>query len=284
MTTAPPPYAGPPAPSAPPAPPVPKKGANPVGIIALVAAVVGFIFACIPGALIIGWILLPIAFILGLVGVFLAGKTKWQAITAIIVSVVGTIVGILVFVVGVSTAIDDAFGGTDTTVGSSTTEETTDEAAPAAEEEPAEEPAAEVGTRENPAPLGAPIKSNDWTVVVNSVDLDATQEVAAENEFNEAADDGSVYITVNVTATYTGTDKEGQYPAMIGIDYVTAAGVTVDPYAKLVVGPSQLDSLNVLYEGASATGNQTMQVPLPVDGVIAIRPGMVADKVFVAVK
>lgn len=39
----------------------------------MIIAIVGFIFACIPGALIVGWLLLPIAFILGIVAVFLKG-------------------------------------------------------------------------------------------------------------------------------------------------------------------------------------------------------------------
>ncbi|MFF1875766.1 DUF2510 domain-containing protein [Kitasatospora herbaricolor] len=37
---------------------------NVLGIVALAVAVLGFIFAAIPGALIVGWVLLPIAFIL----------------------------------------------------------------------------------------------------------------------------------------------------------------------------------------------------------------------------
>ena len=32
-----------------------KKGRNTVGIVALVMAVIGFIFACVPGALILAW-------------------------------------------------------------------------------------------------------------------------------------------------------------------------------------------------------------------------------------
>jgi len=41
-----------------------KKGRNTVGIVALAMAVIGFIFACVPGALIVGWILLPTSFII----------------------------------------------------------------------------------------------------------------------------------------------------------------------------------------------------------------------------
>ena len=79
-----------------------KKGRNTVGIVALVMAIIGFIFACVPGALIVGWILLPISFIVGLVGLFRKGEAIWPAITAVIVSVVGTVVGVFVFLVVVT--------------------------------------------------------------------------------------------------------------------------------------------------------------------------------------
>ena len=82
-----------------------------VGIISLVCAIVGFIFACIPGALIIGWILLPIAFILSLVSLFLKGKKKGTGVAGLIISIVGTLVGVLVFFAVVATAFDDATSG-----------------------------------------------------------------------------------------------------------------------------------------------------------------------------
>ena len=85
-----------------------KKGRNTVGIVALVMAVIGFIFACLPGALIVGWILLPISFIVGLVGLFRRGEAVWPAVTAVIVSVVGTIVGVMVFLTVLSNVVDDA--------------------------------------------------------------------------------------------------------------------------------------------------------------------------------
>lgn len=256
-----------------------KKQRNIAGLIALIVSAIGFIFACIPGALIVGWVLLPIGFILGIVSLFLKGKVKWQGVTAIIVSVVGTIVAAIVFTVVVATAFTDAFGGSDVEVGEPTT--VTEEAEPATEEEPA---AAAAGTRENPIPLGTPFSSSDWTVVVNSVTLNATDQILAENQFNEAPDAGTEYILVNYTLTYIGKDAEGQMPAFVGVDFVTAGGVTVDSLSKVVIGPDEMNSLSALYEGASATGNRAMQVPTPVDGVLAIRPGMMADKIFVAIQ
>ena len=65
-----------PYPAYPPPPQAAEKRNNTVGLIALVVSVIGLVFACVPGALIVGWGLLPAAFILGIVGLFLAGKAE----------------------------------------------------------------------------------------------------------------------------------------------------------------------------------------------------------------
>ena len=78
-----------------------------LGIVALVVAAIGFVFACIPGALIVAWLLLPIAFVLSIVALFLKGA-KWPAITGLVVSIVGAVVATAVFFLFVSTAITDA--------------------------------------------------------------------------------------------------------------------------------------------------------------------------------
>lgn len=92
---------------------------NAVGIIALVTGVVGFVFACILGALIVGWVLLPIAFVLGIVGVCLFGKTKATSIAAISVSIVGVVVGVVVFFAVIADSFSDAFNEADLSAGPS---------------------------------------------------------------------------------------------------------------------------------------------------------------------
>lgn len=79
----------------PPGPAAEPSGPNVLGIVALVVAVVGFIFACIPFVQVVAWVLLPIAFVLSIVALFLKGR-KWPAITGLIVSIVGAIVGAVV--------------------------------------------------------------------------------------------------------------------------------------------------------------------------------------------
>jgi hypothetical protein len=79
-------------------------------LIALIVSIIGFVFACIPGALIVGWVLLPAAFVLSIVGLCLSGKSKGTSIAAVIISIVGVVVGLVVFFAVVADAFHDAFG------------------------------------------------------------------------------------------------------------------------------------------------------------------------------
>ena len=255
-----------------------KKQRNIIGLVALISAIVGFIFACMPGALIIGWVLLPIAFILAIVSLFLKDKAKGMGITALILSIVGTIVGFAVFFSVVTSSAKDAFGGGDTKVSAPTAEVGGDVPAAA-------KPAAKAGTRENPSPIGSVVESKDWRVTINSVTLAASDAVVAANQFNKPPAAGSEFILVNYSATYVGDDANGQTPSFVSVAYVTADGKTINAYDHNVVEPEAIDS-NTLYKGGTASGNIAIQVPTATagQGVLAVRPGMMADKVFVAVK
>lgn len=253
---------------------------NVLGLIALVTAILGTIFACVPGALIVGWVLLPIAFILSLVSLFLRGKKRGTGVAALIVSVVGTVVGVIVFFAEVADAFDDAFTE-ETTVSAgeaATEEEDDDDDAAVAEDED------ELGTRAAPYPLGSEISTSDWTVTVNSVDLDATAAIEAENPFNEAPDEGHTYILASITAEYVGDDPEGAAP-MLSVDYVSPEGNTFNSYDHPVVAPDSFDSLSTLYEGASTTGDIALHVPVEglADGALSVSPDLFGDTVFVAV-
>ncbi|RAX20792.1 hypothetical protein DRB06_07905 [Actinomyces sp. Z5] len=245
----------------------------------MVCGIVGIIFACIPGALVIGWILLPIAFILGLVALFRRGERLWPSVTAIIVAVVGGVVSPMVFLGAATEAVDDALGGSESTFS----------AAPDVQAAPEEDDAAadaQTGTREQPLPLGSKVSGAEWKVVVNSVTFDATDAVLAENEFNEAPADGYEYILINYSITYLGNDPNGEYPDSASVAYVTPDGVTIDGFDTMAVTPDDIDTGTALYNGGSVSGNVALSVPSATaqDGVLAVQPGMIADKVFVAVE
>lgn len=264
-----------------PPPPAPAGAAAPaqkhnvVALVAMIVALVGFVFACIPGALMVGWILLPIAFVLSIVSLFLKGDRKWMGVVGLIVSIVGTIVGFIVFFALMATSIDQAideeFGSGETTV-----TETTGEEAATDDEEPAADDA-EQGTRENPYPLASKISSDDWTVVINSHTADGAALVA-KNEFNDKAPAGSHYEVINYTVTYTGDDK-GLAPE-VSIAFVTASGNVINSYDAMVMLEDGF-GLDELYNGASATGSEAFLVPDGEKALIRVSPGMFADEVFV---
>lgn len=266
-TTAPEAYAGASAVAAPP------KKLNVLALISAIVAAIGFIFACIPGALIVGWILLPIAFVVSIVSLFLKGDKKWLGIVGLVLSIVGTIIGVIVFFAVLATSVDEAFGSGDTTV-----------TQPGASEEPSDEPEAEEpaggaeGSRENPFPIGSEISNSDWSVVVNSVNPDGNAVVSEANQFNEAAPAGSHYEIVNYTVTYKGA--ESSYSAEVTVDVVTSSGNVVNSYDSLVVLSDDF-GFDELFTDASATGSQAFLVPDGETILIRVTPGYFADEVFI---
>ncbi|MDQ0893515.1 DUF2510 domain-containing protein [Agromyces ramosus] len=74
-----------------------NPGPNVVGIIALVVAVVGLVFVFIPAVSGFAWVVVPIAFVLSIIGLSLRGA-KWPAVTGLVVSIIAAVVGIVMFV------------------------------------------------------------------------------------------------------------------------------------------------------------------------------------------
>jgi hypothetical protein len=260
-----------------------RKEKNVIGIIAFIVAVVGFIFACIPGALILGWVLLPAAFVLGLVALFMKDKGKSLGITAIIVSIVGTIVGFVVFFSVVASSFDEAFGTGDSEVIED--DNPAGDKPKADDEKKKSEEKGDEGKRSNPHPIGTKIKHGDWEFTLNSVNLDATEEIANENQFNDPPADGNVYIVTNVTSTYLGDDEDGM-TAFPVIEFVAKDGNSYGDTESMAVAPDQLDIAKTLYNGGSVTGNIVLEVPTDSldDGVLAVIPNTFGKKTFYAIK
>lgn len=267
--------------------PVREQTRNTVGIIALITAIVGAIFAMIPGALILGWILLPIAFILSIVALFLKDQKRGQGIAALIISIVGTLIGIFVFIAVVGSAFDDAFNeetqiqapAGDDTVGEVDLEDGE------AGETDSGDASEEAGTRGDPLPLGTAVQGADWEVTVNSVDLDATETILAENPLNEEPDAGNGLIMANLTVEYLGADPDGDTP-WVDVEFVSSSGNSYDGTMDLLVVPDAFDPSETLYEGASSDGNIGMEVPLEDldSGTLRVAPHMFGDPVFFAVQ
>lgn len=264
----------------------PPKSRNTVGIIALVAAIVGAIFAVIPGAMILGWVFLPIAFVLSIVSLFMKNQKRGHGIAALIVSIVGTIIGMIVFIGVVGSAFDEAFNE-EIHIQSPTNGDEVQELEDLVTDDEATDPAqtnqAEEGSRDNPLPIGSTVSDSEWDVTINSVDLNATDAIIAENPLNDAPADGNTYIMVEVSATYTGTNPEGDTP-WVSVEYVSAGGNSFASHDALLVAPDSFDSLETLYEGASVTGNIALEVPEEeiADGTLKVSPGLFGESVFFA--
>ena len=268
------------------------KPRNTVAIVAFVAAVIGFVFAVWEGAYLIGWILLPIAFVLSIVALVGSDKPKKLAVWALVLSIVGTIAGAFAFMASTARIIDDAIGESTSTVVASTPqaetgepgEETTvpseapstDTATPQATSEPI---ASGLGTREQPLPLGTTIGTDEWQVTVNSFTADATEAVLGENQFNDPPAEGNTYALVNVTLTRVAA--EAATPFGVQVSYITAGGNVVTTTDAMVVAPEAL-GFDELYGGASVTGNVVLEIPAGDAGVLRVEPGFLADEAFVA--
>lgn len=87
-----------------------NRDLNVVGIIALGVAIVGLVFTFIPALSGVAWILVPVAFVLAIIGLSLRGA-KWPAVTGLVVSILAAVVGVVMlvnFVVGsIGTALDE---------------------------------------------------------------------------------------------------------------------------------------------------------------------------------
>lgn len=92
-----------------------NPGPNVVGIIALVVAVVGLVFAFIPPVSGVAWVLVTVAFVLSIIGLFLRGA-KWPAVTGLVVSIIAAIVGIVMFVASLVGSLGNAIDGIDDSI------------------------------------------------------------------------------------------------------------------------------------------------------------------------
>lgn len=261
----------------PPAQPAQQKASNGLGVASMVLGIVTMAGFAIPILNTVGIIIGIVGLVLGIIGLVIKFKPRKAAIAGVILSGLGLILSIILVAVYTAAVVGAVNAGNEATLPSTSEQQSSPEQ---------EQPAGADGTRESPFPIGTKVKNDEWEVTINSVTFGANDAVAAANQFNEAPDEGNEYMLINATMTYIGNDSDGGMPAFVGIDYVTADGVTVDSLGTFAVAPDALDSLSTLYNGGSITGNMVIQVPSEnaTQGVLAVRPGMLAEKTFVAVQ
>ena len=193
--------------TAPQAGPTPKTGAGKgLGIAALVVAIVALLLSWVPiinnFAAFLGFVSLA----LGIVSLVIAAKRHGGKGLGIAASVISVVAIVLVFVTQAAyvKAIDDIAAAV----------EDGSDGERAATEEVQEAAAAEA------LALGARAEVGEYSVVVNSVNLEADKEIAAANDFNEPAD--GQYVLAELTVEYTGSEEGDPWidlsPELVGSD------------------------------------------------------------------
>lgn len=115
----------------------------------------------------------------------------------------------------------------------------------------------------NLAPVGEKTTVGSWEVTVHKTELNATELVLAQNEFNDAPVAGRQFVMSEVTLTYVGTDKA--VPLSLSIDMAGASGKTYSlsaPESTCGVIPNKLDIIRELRPGSSVRGNICASVPV----------------------
>ena len=260
--------------------PPPVKGSNGIATAGFILALLGLLGSWIPVLNVLGILLGVVGVVLAAVGLAKSKKVdagRGLALAGIVLGALAVAFAVLVNVVFVG-AVDDAI---DESTGTSVTSPGGD-GGTSKKGGSNKSGAADAGlgaTRGKPAPIGSTIKGGDWSVRINTV------KVVPEDSLGSKAAPGSVLLSVNITATYSGDDEQGSTP-WATVKFVAPDGTTVDSTSgsTLFIAENEFDSLATVYQGASVTGDQLLEVPENwQDGVLAVSPDMLSDDTFVAV-
>lgn len=141
------------------------------------------------------------------------------------------------------------------------------------------------GSREHPFPAGATLAGTDGagteeiSVLLGAANWDAGAVIAAENQFNDPAPAGSVYVLLPVTITNLASEDAVVPWLAVDIAYVAPDGRSFDQAS--VVIPSELYDVGDLFVGGVGTGNMAFAVPTDaLGGLWAVSYGW-SDPAFV---
>lgn len=215
---------------------------------------------------------------------------RWWAIA------IGVIIVIAVIAAIASPAEDEDADADDDTSGQVADD---DAAQPQDEEQEAPEPA-DVGSRDNPVPLGQPASitmdtfgdadNSQWTVTVDGAGSDITQAVLDENQFNEPPAAGHVFYGVPVTLTLNSADKEPlSIFVNLSLEFFGPSSLSVisDGFSEgCGVTPNEFDPLKEVFVGGSISGTVCYSVTSEdaAGGVMLTMDDIEGDRLFMATR
>lgn len=146
---------------------------------------------------------------------------------------------------------------TSTTEDESPAETPSPSPSPEASNEPTADPDGD-GSRANPFRIGMVGQTSDWRVWVIDTVFDAGDIVAQENQFNDPADDGNVFVMVTIGIERLSDEAENPWmrvsPAIVG-----GNGRTYDDSCGVI--PNPMRDIGDMYGGAEATANWCTEIP-----------------------
>ncbi len=130
-----------------------------------------------------------------------------------------------------------------------------------------------LGARQNPAPIGTALEAGGWVVKVEEVVPDATEQVLAENMFNDPPAEGRQFLMARVTVQYAGDEEP---VTLIGAPFefslFGSRGVEYTRFDDSCgVVPDELDFFKELYKGGAVSGNLCWSVPSDEVGSLLLR-------------
>jgi hypothetical protein len=116
--------------------------------------------------------------------------------------------------------------------------------------------ALDIGTMENPVPLGQSFQVEDWQVKVINVIPDATQMILDENMLNSKPETGNQYFMVTIEAKNVGNKERAA--SSLNLNAVGQSLIAYYPPFGLVV-PNRIPS-NDVFPGGTVKGNVAWEI------------------------
>jgi hypothetical protein len=127
---------------------------------------------------------------------------------------------------------------------------------------PVSVPAVSVAAGER-VPVGHKVKFGGWELVLHTTDVDATQKVLSENQFNEPPLPGRKFVISDVTITNAGSAEADPFRLSFGVvgpsDKIYK---TFEEDSSCGVVPNDIDRFSRLDPGESMRGNVCASVPV----------------------
>ena len=116
-------------------------------------------------------------------------------------------------------------------------------------------PFCQIGTRNNPIPLGERFITDDgFSLWVEGVVKDATQIVLDEHPWNEPPSDGNQYFLAQIRVKNDSPEPR-EFEGYYGLRAVGKSSVEYDTDCGLTVIPDRFDTSRTIFEGGEISGN-----------------------------